>query len=43
MKPEPDFLKKNKFGKYIFGGKAINDRKKYFAIKDGIQQAEDDQ
>ena len=42
-RPEPDFLKKGKNGNYIFGGKAINDRKKYFAIKDGIQQAEDDQ
>ena len=43
MRPEPDFLKKDKYGNYIYMGKAINDRKKYFAIKDGIQQAEDDQ
>ena len=42
-KAEPDFLKKDKNGNYIFGGSAINKRKEYFAIKDGIQQAEDDQ
>ena len=43
MRPEPDFLKKDKNGNYIFGGSAIKKRKEYFAIKDGIQQAEDDQ
>ena len=39
----PDFLRKNDDGSYMYGGSAINKRKEYFAIKDGIQSNEDDQ